>query len=94
MRFNINAGKFPLGRVVMTTGAYDALSPLDMKRGLFHHSQGEWGDLPAHDQEANDHAVENGGPILSSYVTDSGTRFCIIPEANRTVTTVFLPDEY
>lgn len=94
MPFTINAGKFPLGRIVMTTGAYDALTPLDIKRGLFHHSHGEWGDLPQHDKEANDAAVEDGGPILSAYVTDSGTRFCIITEANRTVTTVLLPDDF
>ena len=55
MRFT--AAKFPLGRVVMTTGAYDALTAADMKIGLFWHSQGYWGDLSDEDKAENDFSV-------------------------------------
>lgn len=89
-----NEAKFPLGLLLMTPGARDALTPLDMKRGLFWHSQRYWGDVSEEDQEANDRAILDGGRILSAYVADNGTRFWLITEADRSATTILLPDEY
>lgn len=43
--------------------------------------------------QATDHAVENGERILSAHVTENGTRFWVITAADRSVTTVLLPDE-
>ena len=42
----------------------------------------------------NDAAIIHGGRILSAYKTSSGTRFWIITEADRSSTTVLLPEEY
>ncbi|MFI5397703.1 MAG: hypothetical protein ACHQ9S_19375 [Candidatus Binatia bacterium] len=89
-----SASKFPLGRVVATTGAYDALTPLDIKRGIFFHSQGDWGDVCEEDKRLNDRALIEGTRILSAYVAENGTRFWIITEADRSATTVLLPEEY
>lgn len=88
------AAKFPLGRLVMTTGAYDALTPLEIKRGLFFHSQGDWGDVCQEDKQANDQALTDGTRLLSAYLTEKGTRFWVITEADRSATTVLLPEEY
>ena len=55
-----SASKFPLGRVVATPGAYDALTPIDIKRGIFFHSQGDWGDVCEEDKRLNDAALLNG----------------------------------
>ncbi len=86
--------KFPLGLVVMTTGAYDALTAADVKRALFWHGQGHWGDVSDDDAQANDRALTEGTRILSAYIAENGTRFWVITEADRSATTVLLPDEY
>jgi len=38
--------------------------------------------------------VKRGFRILSSYKTNSGENIWVITEADRSVTTVLLPDEY
>ena len=85
--------KFPLGRLVLTTGAYDALTAADMKMGLFWHMRGEWGAVSPQDRTENHRAVRNGGRILSAYLAKNGTRFWIVTEADRSATTVLLPEE-
>ena len=89
-----SAAKFPLGLVVATTGAYDTLTPLDIKRGLFLHSQGDWGDVCEEDKALNDQALVEGTRLLSAYHAEDGTKFWVITEADRSATTVLLPDEY
>jgi len=86
--------KFPLGRLLMTPAARDALTAADMKRGLFWHSQRYWGDVGEEDQEANERAILDGGRILSAYLAENGTRFWVITEADRSATSVLLADEY
>jgi hypothetical protein len=92
--FNPTAGKFPLGQLVMTPGAYDALTAADMKRGLFWHSQGVWGDVSPEDAAENDFSVSRRLRILSAYRAENGTRFWIITEADRSSTCILLPEEY
>ena len=85
--------QFPLGRVVATLGVFDVLTPLDIKRGIFFHSQRDWGEVSEEDKAANDRAVENEERILSAYDAENGTRFLVITEADRSATTVLLPEE-
>lgn len=61
---------------------------------LNRHQTGDWGDLSSSDKKANDLAAENGGErIISSYATEFG-KVWVITEADRSVTTVLLPEEY
>jgi hypothetical protein len=46
------------------------------------------------DWERNDQSVEEGFRLLSVYRSRSGVRFWVITEADRSVTTVLLPEEY
>jgi len=85
---------FPLGRLVTTPGALDAMSLLEMRTALQAHQRGEWGDTEAEDSASNDAAVREGGRIFSAYHTARGEKFWVITEADRSVTTVLLPDEY
>jgi hypothetical protein len=94
MRPEFTAAKFPLGLVVVTTTALDVLTPLDVKGALFRHSQGDWGDVSEADSAENDLSLKEGFRILSAYVAENGTRFWVITEADRSATTVLLPDEY
>lgn len=91
---DFTASKFPLGLVVVATEAYDALDAADIKQSLFWHSQGFWGEVCDEDKQANDRAVADGDRILSAYLTENGVRFWVITEADRSATTVLLPQEY
>jgi hypothetical protein len=85
----------PLGRVVATPGALKLLvearaHPFEY---LARHAAGDWGDLCAFDRRQNEIALRDGLRVLSSYPVG---RECvwIITEADRSVTTILLPDEY
>ena len=52
------------------------------------------GDVAGADWQANDLALHNGGRLLSVYHTLNDTKFWIITEADRSATTILLPEEY
>ena len=88
--------KFPLGQVVVTPGALQALeeagqSPVDFLR---RHVVGDWGELGEEDQAENELSVVRGFRILSSYTLSTGEKLWIITEADRSATTLLLPSEY
>ena len=89
----IRETKFPLGRIVMTANAGQQLAATAVVEGLKRHAAGDWGDLMPEDILSNHHALTQGGRLLSAY--DNGEkRFWIITEADRSVTTVLMPDDY
>lgn len=87
--------RFPLGMVVATPGALDVLSRLDLAPIdlIERHVVGDWGDVSDNDAAANNDAVKGGDRIHSVYCY-SGHRLWVITEADRSVTTVRLPDDY
>ncbi len=93
--------KFPLGQVLATPGAMDALEESDQSPTEFlrRHVIGDWGIVCEDDKEANDQSLIDGSRILSAYRTSKGVKLWVITEAvddegNRAATTVLLPDEY
>ncbi len=86
--------RFRLGQTVITRGALGTLSGDDVATAMLRHARGDWGELVAEDRAANDRALEKGGRLVSAYRTARGTKFWIITEADRSVTTVLLPEEY
>lgn len=87
---------FKLGQVVATPGALELLevTATDGVVLMQRHQHGDWGCVPAEDAEANEYALVTGSRILSSYLLkDTGTLW-IITEADRSSTTLLLPDEY
>ena len=87
---------FPLGQVVATPGALHVLDQknVDSRMLLGRHQAGDWGDVPPEDRRENELSVNQGFRILSSYPLDDDQRVWIITEADRSVTTILLPDEY
>ncbi len=61
---------------------------------LSRHLTGDWGDLDAEDVAGNEVSLREGFRLLSAYHLPDGTRIWIITEADRSVTTLLLPDEY
>lgn len=94
MTIAISAGKFRPGQVVITREAQRKLPSDDVYKGLVRHLAGDWGNLDEHDWKENDAALEYGFRLLSSYATRDGTKFWIITEHDRSVTTILLPEEY
>jgi hypothetical protein len=87
---------FSLGQLVATPGALAALEkagqgPLDF---LSRHVHGDWGDLGEEDRRENQFSLERGFRLLSSYRTLADVQFYVITEADRSVTTILLPEEY
>jgi hypothetical protein len=46
------------------------------------------------DRAANDGALRSGDRLLSVYRSAAGTTFWVLTEADRSATTVLLPDDY
>lgn len=85
---------FKPGRVVATPGVLKKVPGLKLTSALTRHLQGDWGDVCDKDRAANDCAVKSGDRIFSVYHSESGVKFWIITESDRSATTILLPDEY
>jgi hypothetical protein len=87
---------FPLGRIVATPGALAALERANHSAALFltRHAGGDWGELDRDDIAENEYSMAHGFRLLSSYTTAIGEKLWIITEADRSATTLLLPDEY
>lgn len=85
---------FELGVVVATPGALDEVVPEQMLALLRRHASGDWGDVDGHDRRANNRALKDGLRLLSSYPVGTGGKVWIITEADRSATTILLPEEY
>ena len=86
--------KVPLGRTVATPAALGTVSQPDIVAALCRHAAGDWGDVTPDDRAANDNALKSNERILSVYRSATGTTFWVLTEADRSVTTVLLPDDY
>jgi hypothetical protein len=87
---------FDLGQLVATPGALAALekSGQSAMEFLSRHVSGDWGDLPKEDRDENQFSLAKGFRLLSSYRTSAGDRIWVITEADRSHSTVLLPEEY
>jgi hypothetical protein len=92
---------FPLGRIVMTTNLQRKLleaSPDtwedELKGFITRHASGDWGDIAEEDQRENELSVRQGFRIFSAYTTSKGIKVWVITEADRSVTTALLPQDY
>lgn len=92
---------FPLGRVVMTANlkaklqeANAACWEAELIILISRHVSGDWGDLDEDDQRQNGLALDRGFRIFSAYQTGTNVKIWVITEADRSVTTVLLPEDY
>ena len=90
----IYVAKFRLGHIVATVSASKKLTAEDVLTGIQRHQSGEWGDVDEHDRQQNELSLKEGFRLLSVYRAANGTQFWIITEADRSATTVLLPEDY
>ena len=87
----------PLGKVYGTMGALLAFArALDENLNSYvsRHAAGDWGELTEHDRQSNEYAVKCGLRVLSAYRLSTGEKIWVITEADRSMTTILLPEEY
>ena len=89
----VKAPKFPLGQIVITANANTQLDSQAVSEGLSRHASGDWGEVCEADREENELSLREGYRLLSVYGTGA-KRFWIITEADRSVTTVLMPEDY
>lgn len=97
--------RFELGELCYTPAALEVIqryqvSPFHL---ICRHVSGDWGDVCPEDAQTNEEALQQGSRIFSVYVlppplsegkTLSTAKVWIITEADRSVTTILLPEEY
>jgi hypothetical protein len=88
--------KFELGQLVSTPGPLVAMgsagqTPLDFIR---RHQSGDWGEVDEHDRAENELSLQQGFRLMSVYTLVSGEKIWVITEADRSSTTILLPEEY
>ncbi len=89
---------FPLGQVVATPGALEALEEAGVAVGtlLARHAVGDWGELDPEDKGLNEQALVSGARIFSVYRLSAEVTVWVITngddeEGHRDATTVLLP---
>ncbi len=87
---------FDLGKLVATPGALAALEKTGQNATdlLSRHVRGDWGELPKKDKDEIRLSLARGFRLLSSYRTSAGDKILVITEADRSHTTLLLPEEY
>jgi hypothetical protein len=88
--------RFLLGETYITSGAEEALMIAGQTAIEFlrRHMTLESGELSDDDVRENELSLRKGLRVLSAYRTSRGTRLWIVTEADRSSTTVLLPEEY
>jgi hypothetical protein len=86
--------KFLLGQVVATPNAIETIPNEEILSALMRHVQGDWGELDSEDRNSNDRALTHGGRLFSAYWSIQKNKFWIITEADRSSTTILLPEDY
>ena len=87
----VPAAKFELGQLVLA-----ALEESGEQPGTFlaRHAAGDWGDLSEGDRRGHEFSLLHGFRLLSAYTLRTGTRIRVASEADRSATTILLPEEY
>ena len=87
---------FPLGKVVATPGAIEAMAEAKTSAWelLSRHCAADFGEVDSEDWRANLDAINRGDRILSAFTLRTGERLWVITEADRSSSCLLTPDEY
>ena len=87
---------FVLGQLVATPGVLAKFEEAGQRpmEFLARHASGDWGQVCCRRPAGQRRAIAEGTRLLSAYELDTGAKIWIITEADRSVTTILLPEEY
>lgn len=94
MSASIPIARFRLGRLVSTPNALLQLTAEDIFTAIQRHQAGDWGDVDDADRQENESSLTERLRLLSVYHSAKGIKFWVITEADRTLTTILLPEDY
>lgn len=86
--------RFRCGQLCVTPAALDKVGRAGLTQLLERHLSGDWGDTCESDARTNEEALRSGNRIISWYQVSKELRIMIITEADRSATTILLPEEY
>lgn len=86
--------KFRLGKIVSTPNALNQLTQDDILLAIQRHQAGDWGDVDEDDQKENELSLQQGLRLFSVYHSATGVKFWLTTEADRSHTTVLMPEDY
>lgn len=88
--------KFDPGELGITKGVAEQVPWKDVEHALQRHVQGDWGDTCEEDAAQNDWILTNNAKrrLFSVFSTSGDQTLWIITKADRSATTVTLPEEY
>lgn len=88
--------RFRMGQPVLTPAARSLLEQAGISPTVLlgRHLRGDCGELDIADVASNELALLTRKRLLSSYAVPGGGRVWIITEADRSVTTFLLPEDY
>jgi hypothetical protein len=86
---------FELGRIVITSRAFNAISQEDIDTAISRHERCDWGEIDRVKAARNNaNALTDAGQIESLYKDSNGTLFSVMTHSDRSGTTIMLPEEY
>ncbi len=94
---NINMNnKFSLGAIYTTPSALQAIveASQELFEFLVRHQTGDWGELSEEDRKENEFSLTRRLRLFSVYYTAKNVKIWVITEADRSITTILLPEEY
>ncbi len=86
--------RFDIGQLSITPGADREIDRNEIDFALSRHKCGDWGLVSDEDRLENEFSLEHQFRLLSIYEDSNGKRFWILTEADRSKTTVLLPEDY
>lgn len=85
---------FDAGHIITGSTAQERLAPEEIKAALVRHLQGDWGILDADDRRQNLRALAAGRSLQSVYESANGINLWVVTEADRSLTSVLLAEDY
>lgn len=86
--------EFRLGFIAVTPNVLETVDGLDVLRAIERHASADWGDVDERDRQENELSLREGFRLFSVYHDRHGVKFWVITEADRSATTVLLPEDY
>ncbi len=83
-----------VGQLLATPAVLETVPKPELLAAYKRHMSCDWGDVCKEDWRQNDWALKNAERLLSVYHSSDGTKFWIITEWDRSVTTILLPSDY
>ena len=93
----VTGTEFELGTVVATSNLQERLGDKAhrlLPKIIARHSAGDWGDVSPEDAKMNDAALKTDCRIMSVYKVKDDLEIWAITEADRSSTTLLLPEDY